>query len=70
MAKPGDKGKGGKPEKGKVMNVYKLYSTQGGRLERKNQTCPKCGDGVFMGRHSDRVSCGRCGFTEFVSRKK
>ena len=27
--------------------------------------CPKCGPGVFMAVHKDRVSCGKCGYTEF-----
>ena len=27
--------------------------------------CPKCGPGVFMATHKDRVACGKCGYTEF-----
>ena len=27
--------------------------------------CPKCGPGVFMATHGDRVACGKCGYTEF-----
>ena len=27
--------------------------------------CPKCGPGVFMAEHPDRVACGKCGYTEF-----
>ena len=30
--------------------------------------CPKCGAGVFLAKHKDRVSCGRCGYTEFAAK--
>lgn len=69
MAKPDNKSKdqkGGKKEsKKKAMQIWNVYSSQGGTLTRKNPTCPKCGDGVFMAVHKDRKSCGKCGFTEF-----
>ena len=47
------------------MNKRELYEVQGDKLIRKNRTCPKCGDGVFMAEHADRLSCGKCGYTEF-----
>ena len=27
-------------------------------------TCPKCGPGMFMGKHKDRKTCGKCGYME------
>ena len=36
-----------------------------GKLERKKRHCPKCGPGVFLAEHSNRSSCGKCGYTEF-----
>ena len=36
----------------------------------KNKSCPKCGKGVFMAKHADRLTCGKCGYTEFESKKK
>lgn len=36
-----------------------------GKVERKKRHCPKCGPGVFLAEHTDRSSCGRCGYTEF-----
>lgn len=42
-----------------------LYEVEGDELTRKRKACPKCGDGVFMAEHGDRVACGRCGYTEF-----
>jgi len=41
------------------------YSVSDGKVERKKPVCPKCGPGVFMAAHKDRVSCGKCGYTEF-----
>jgi small subunit ribosomal protein S27Ae len=40
-----------------------------GKLERKKKHCPKCGPGVFLANHEDRVACGRCGYTEFSKKK-
>ena len=41
-----------------------LYKVDGDKIERKNQICPRCGEGVFMADHGDRVACGKCGYTE------
>ena len=38
--------------------------------EKKKRFCPKCGPGVFMAAHTNRVSCGKCGYTEFKTMKK
>jgi small subunit ribosomal protein S27Ae len=45
-----------------------FYKIEGSQVERLRQSCPKCGPGVFLARHSDRVSCGRCGYTEFAKK--
>jgi small subunit ribosomal protein S27Ae len=42
------------------------FALKGERVERPNKTCPKCGDGVFMASHANRLHCGRCGYTEFA----
>lgn len=62
MAKENKKGK-------KAMQVWKLYQVSGGKAERKNRFCSKCGSGVFLAKHKDRESCGKCGYSEFVSKK-
>ena len=41
------------------------YEVSGDKVTRKKPVCPKCGPGVFMATHKDRVSCGKCGYTEF-----
>lgn len=47
------------------MSKYKYYKISGDKIERIKRNCPKCGDGVFLAEHKNRVSCGRCGYTEF-----
>jgi len=51
-------------------NVYKTYKIEGDKLVRSRKTCPKCGAGVFLAEHKDRVTCGRCHYTEFMGKKK
>ncbi|MEM3841181.1 MAG: 30S ribosomal protein S27ae [Candidatus Micrarchaeaceae archaeon] len=34
---------------------------------KQKKQCPKCGSG--MADHIDRMSCGKCGYTEFKSAK-
>lgn len=51
-----------KVEKTKKSAYYKV---SGSTLTRAKKNCPKCGAGVFLAEHKDRVSCGRCGFTEW-----
>lgn len=47
------------------MSKYKYYKVVGDKIERIKHTCPKCGEGVFLAEHKNRISCGRCGYTEF-----
>lgn len=42
---------------------WKLYDTKGAKLQRKNRTCPRCGEGIFLAEHKNRLSCGSCGYT-------
>jgi len=50
--------------KGKKSKIWELYEIKDGKVIRKNRICPKCGDGVFLAKHGDRLSCGKCGYTE------
>ena len=75
MAKPSggakkgaDKGKGQKAKKeGKKLSA--LYDLSSGKVVRKNRCCPKCGPGMFLGKHKNRVVCGKCGYVEMISTK-
>ncbi|NQV08513.1 30S ribosomal protein S27ae [Candidatus Woesearchaeota archaeon] len=54
----------------KPAQVWKLYEVKGEAVERKNSTCPKCGDGYFMAKHGNRLTCGKCYYTEFTGTKE
>ena len=41
------------------------YTIEGNTAVPQRKACPRCGPGVFMAEHKDRVSCGKCGYTEF-----
>jgi small subunit ribosomal protein S27Ae len=47
------------------MNKREFYEIQENKIIRKRKICPKCGNGIFMAEHSNRLSCGKCGYTEF-----
>ena len=53
----------------KAMQVWKIYRVSGNKVERKNKFCAKCGPGYFLAKHKDRETCGKCGYTEFASKK-
>ena len=50
---------------GKKILKSKLYEVKDGKLIRKNKFCPRCGSGVFLANHKDRLACGKCGYTEW-----
>ena len=52
------------PEKKKATSKATCYEVKGNSLSRKNKFCPKCGPGIFLAAHKDRVQCGRCGYME------
>ena len=54
-----------KKEKGR----WELYDTSGG-LKRKNKSCPKCGEGTFLAKHKDRLTCGKCGYMESIKKSE
>lgn len=46
-----------------VLKFYKV--TDDGKVERLRRQCetPSCGPGVFMAKHANRLTCGRCSAT-------
>lgn len=54
----------------KTSQKWNSYEVSGEELKRKNKSCPKCGAGVFLAKHKNRETCGRCGYTEFASKKE
>ena len=47
------------------MDKKEIYEIEDGEIKRKRRHCPKCGEGVYLGEHKNRISCGKCGYTEF-----
>ncbi len=43
----------------------KFFKVEGNKVTTTKKYCPRCGPGVMMADHKDRVSCGKCGYTEF-----
>ena len=50
----------------KAYPINEKYEVAGNTLNRKNKTCPKCGPGVFLAKHKDRLTCGKCGYMEKI----
>jgi ubiquitin-small subunit ribosomal protein S27Ae len=63
MAEKGDKkpAAGAAAKKKGIVKIANLYD----KGKAKRQACPKCGPGVFMAEHKNRLSCGKCGYTTF-----
>ena len=43
----------------------KYFKVVGGKITTTKKYCPRCGPGVIMAEHTNRVACGKCGYTEF-----
>ena len=54
-------------DKKKKSKKWEAYEAKGDELKRTRKSCPKCGGGVFLAQHKDRVSCGKCGYSEKLS---
>ncbi|MFO8077113.1 MAG: 30S ribosomal protein S27ae [Thermoplasmatota archaeon] len=51
------------------MKGREIFKVEDGKITRQRRHCPKCGDGVFLAEHKNRFSCGKCGYTEFKTKK-
>lgn len=58
-----------KPEEKRVKKkrkgVFSYYKVDEKGLTRLRPFCERCGPGYFMADHSDRYTCGHCGFTRY-----
>ena len=50
-----------KHRKNKVSTKYKDG-------KREGKFCPKCGPGVFLAVHKNRISCGKCKYSEISTK--
>ena len=57
-----------KPKNKNPSTKHTKYKVEGTKLVRE-RTCPKCGPGVFLGNHKDRLYCGKCHYSEFEGKK-
>jgi small subunit ribosomal protein S27Ae len=53
----------------KKIGPWSKYEISGTSLKGKGKFCPKCGRGVWLADHKDRLTCGTCKYTEFKSKK-
>lgn len=71
-AAPVEEKKPEKKEKPKApkrrIQAHKLYKVDGGSLTRLRKECPRCGKGYFMAQHDNRLTCGNCGYTTYLSK--
>jgi len=56
-----------KKEKGKknTSERWKKYIIKGETIERTAKFCPRCGAGIILGKHKNRLYCGKCHYTSF-----
>jgi len=47
------------------VKVPTLYEVKGNKVVRKKESCPKCGEGIFLAEHRDRKTCGKCSYMVF-----
>ena len=66
MAKIVKKGKH-KVKPKKPSEKWKKYNIEGGKISRE-RCCPRCGPGIFLAKTKDRLFCGKCHYTEFLSK--
>lgn len=50
-------------QKKNKLGLLKLYKVQGDKVESLREYCERCGPGVRMAKHANRVHCGRCGMS-------
>jgi small subunit ribosomal protein S27Ae len=48
---------------------YKFYKIEGDSVKRE-RSCPRCGPGIFLMKAENRSYCGKCHYTEFISKAK
>ncbi|MEK6820375.1 MAG: hypothetical protein AABX71_01570 [Nanoarchaeota archaeon] len=62
--------RGKKPHKNKPASQrWKKYKIDAGKIVR-DKYCPRCGAGIFLMKAKNRLYCGKCHYTEFISEGK
>jgi len=58
-----------KGRKHESIKVSKYYVSKGENLERNREFCPRCGPGIWLSKHKERLYCGKCGYTSIGGKK-
>jgi small subunit ribosomal protein S27Ae len=53
----------------KTSKKWEKYTVEGDSV-KAGKSCPKCGPGIFLAEHKDRLACGKCGYMEKKSTNK
>ncbi|MEM5804559.1 MAG: 30S ribosomal protein S27ae [Candidatus Aenigmatarchaeota archaeon] len=62
--KKGSKERKGKKPRSKSKHRKSSRRTKYAEGKAKGRFCPRCGPGIFLAEHKDRVACGKCGYAE------
>jgi small subunit ribosomal protein S27Ae len=54
-----------KTQKSAAVKRGSYYTVEGDKCTLERRHCPRCGPGVLLADHADRLACGKCGYTEF-----
>ncbi|MDI6826605.1 MAG: 30S ribosomal protein S27ae [Candidatus Aenigmarchaeota archaeon] len=54
--------------KHKSTKQWEILKTEGSKIKREKQPCPRCGEGIYMAEHKQkdgkvRYFCGKCHYT-------
>ncbi|MFH1786426.1 MAG: 30S ribosomal protein S27ae [archaeon] len=49
---------------------WKFYKVEGDQVLRTKKSCPRCGPGVYLAEHKNRMTCGKCNYTEFKAKNQ
>jgi len=49
---------------------WEKYKLEGNKVEKTAKFCPRCGGGVFLSKHKNRLFCGKCHYVEYTQDKK
>lgn len=58
-----------KPKNKNPSKRWEKYTLEGDKVTRA-KTCLKCGPAIFLGKHKDRLVCGKCGYMESTAKPK
>jgi small subunit ribosomal protein S27Ae len=60
--------KGKKPHKNKPLGKKYIHYKLFGESVSKGKICPRCSGATFLADHKTRFYCGKCHYTEFVTK--